>query len=70
MGKAQIYSKTATVLSDCMIRGSQPAKVNTSGEMAHSTRANLKMVAKMDWVNGRKDPSSRVTSMRATFRMI
>jgi len=70
MGKAQIYSKTAIVLWDCMIRGSQPAKVNTSGEMVQSTRANLKMVAKMDSVNGRRDPSSRVTSMRATFRMI
>jgi len=70
MGKAQIYSKTATVLWDSMIRGSQPAKVNTSGEMVRSTRANSKMVAKMDSVNGRKDPSRKVTSMRATFRMI
>jgi hypothetical protein len=70
MGKAQIYSKTEIVLWDFMIRGSQPAKVNTNGKMVQSTRANLKMVAKMDSVNGKRDPSSRVTSTRATSRMI
>jgi hypothetical protein len=70
MDRAQICSKMVIVLWDCIIRVSQPVKVNTNGEMVQSILANLKMVEKMDSANGRRGLSNKVTNMRATSRMI